>query len=108
MAWSVALRTKQVLNEAALEKLFTPYARDPRFPNTEVYYEYGWRIVTTARGTRLISHNGSDGTVFADLRIYPDEGVVLIAASNSKGKEAYRYEPWIRATLFGSDDATRN
>jgi hypothetical protein len=39
----------------------------------------------TRQGKKILEHNGSNGIFFADFRIYPEDNVVLILASNSCG-----------------------
>lgn len=74
--WHLALRTGRILNEESRKKLFTPVMED---------YGYGWNIVKTTRGTRLIHHGGSDSTLgmMATFRWFADEDTFVAILSNS-------------------------
>jgi CubicO group peptidase (beta-lactamase class C family) len=49
------------------------------------HYGYGWSIGKTRDGKKVWEHNGSNGIFFADLRVYPEDDIVLILATNSSG-----------------------
>jgi hypothetical protein len=60
--------------------MWTPHV--PQNPEGRSHYGYGWVVTRTSRGTGLVWHNGSNGIFYAELRRYPDEGVVMIISSN--------------------------
>lgn len=105
--WVTALQNGEVLSEASMKKLWTGYVVAATDVTPQPKYAYGWRILTTKRGTRLISHNGSNGITFASVRIFPDEKIITILASNTEGQEAWRYEqreqPNLWQILFGPE-----
>ena len=71
-----------MLSAEARRKYFTPHVAEGE--GTTSYYGYGWAILTTPRGTKLIAHNGGVNDVFgANFRRYVNEKVVLIILSNS-------------------------
>jgi CubicO group peptidase (beta-lactamase class C family) len=82
--WSVTLQGENVLSKAVKQKQFTPYAREGLLGGGS-HYGYGWSIGKTRRGKAVWEHNGSNGVFFADFRIYPEDGVVLILATNAAG-----------------------
>jgi CubicO group peptidase (beta-lactamase class C family) len=72
--WHRAL--PKVLTPASVTKLRTPVMSD---------YAYGWNVVRTTRGTRLIHHGGSDSNtgMLVTYRDYVDDGVFVVIATNS-------------------------
>jgi CubicO group peptidase (beta-lactamase class C family) len=77
-AWMRALESRSVLSDEALGKLWAPQVQQ----GAQSHYGYGWVITRTSRNTGLVWHNGSNGVYYAELRRYPDEGVLMIIASN--------------------------
>jgi CubicO group peptidase (beta-lactamase class C family) len=74
--WYLALRDGKILGPDSLKKLFAPVMND---------YAYGWNITRTSRGTKLISHGGSDSAqgMLATFRYFADEDVFFVVLSNS-------------------------
>jgi CubicO group peptidase (beta-lactamase class C family) len=74
--WYLALRSNRVLTPESAKKLFTVVKED---------YAYGWNVITTPRGTRLIEHGGSGSGVgmVATFRWFADEDAFLVVLSNS-------------------------
>ncbi len=81
--WSVALQGEDVLSLAAKEKQFTPHASEGFLSGT--HYGYGWSIGKTRTGKPTWEHNGSNDVFFADFRIYPEDRVIVILATNASG-----------------------
>lgn len=79
-AWVEAVHTNKVLSKASTDALFTPFV-DEGGGNS--HYGYGWVVMKTQRGTRLITHNGGNGVQFADVLWYADEGVTIVLMSNA-------------------------
>ena len=79
--WNRAMKGERILPEAWKKKMYTPYV--PEGPRTKSHYGYGWEIVPTIGGTRLITHNGGNGIFFDEVRNYIDEDLVVITASTS-------------------------
>ena len=73
--WHLALRNGTVLTPESRRRLFTPVMEG---------YAYGWNVVPTARGTRLIHHGGGGnaGSV-ATFRWFVDEDVFVTVLNNS-------------------------
>ena len=74
--WYLALRSNRVLTPESKKKLFNVVMAD---------YAYGFNVVRTARGTKLIHHggSGSDVGMVATFRWFVDEGVFVCVLSNS-------------------------
>jgi CubicO group peptidase (beta-lactamase class C family) len=98
--WHLALEGEAVLSKAAKEKLFTPHVPE----GGDSFYGYGWGISKTARGTKLIGHNGSNGIFYAEFRRYVDEGVVVYCATNVDELANGRVGSWIDRVLFGGGE----
>ena len=87
--WMLALTENRVFSEDLTEKLFTTHVAEKA--GGDRFYGYGWRVGTTSRGTRLVTHGGGDGfSIFANIRWYRDENVFIIFLSNTF--EAYSAE----------------
>lgn len=80
-AWIDALRTNKVLSKASTEAMFAPHVEEGEGVGS--FYGYGWALFRTARGTRLITHNGGNGVQFADVLWYPEESVRVVLMSNA-------------------------
>lgn len=90
--WYKALWNDTVLTAESREQLFTPHV--PENKEETWFYGYGWAMTTTERDTRFISHNGGNGIFFADFRMYPDDGILIIYTCNNVdnlGEEMERY-----------------
>ena len=74
--WYLALKGDKILSVDSKKKLFTPVLEN---------YGYGWNIVPTLRGTKLIHHGGSGSGVGmnATFRWFADEGIFVGILSNS-------------------------
>jgi CubicO group peptidase (beta-lactamase class C family) len=75
------MKGERILPEAWKKKMYTAYV--PEGPREQGHYGYGWEIVPTSGGTRLITHNGGNGLFFDEVRNYIDEDLVVITASTS-------------------------
>ncbi|GAA61625.1 hypothetical protein P20652_3514 [Pseudoalteromonas sp. BSi20652] len=76
--WYLALRSGKLLSEESWKILFTPYVKEGESSS----YGYGWAITTGEKGSRLITHNGSNGYSFADFKYYPNEDLLVFVATN--------------------------
>lgn len=76
--WYLALRSGKLLSEESWKVLFAPYVKEGESSS----YGYGWAITTGEKGSRLITHNGSNGYSFADFKYYPNEDLLVFVATN--------------------------
>jgi CubicO group peptidase (beta-lactamase class C family) len=94
--WHQAL--PKVLTAESRTKLWTPVKDD---------YAYGWNVVRTTRGTRLVHHGGSDTNtgMLVTYRDYVDDGVFFVVATNSMmpGLVADYVAADVEAILFGGN-----
>lgn len=75
--WHVALSGPSILSAAEVQKFQTGYVAS----GPDSRYAYGWGIRQTPIGL-LISHNGGNGTFFADFLRFIDRDTVIYIASN--------------------------
>jgi CubicO group peptidase (beta-lactamase class C family) len=78
MRWGRALLEGRVLSAASMDKLWSPYVDE----RGGTFYGYGWSIAKAPDGTKIVTHNGSNGIFFADLAIVPDEDLVVYLMTN--------------------------
>jgi CubicO group peptidase (beta-lactamase class C family) len=79
--WYQALSSNSILSKASITKLTTPYVLE--YEGETSYYAYGWAIFKTSRKTKLIAHDGSDGTFYYDFKWYPKEKLTILYATNA-------------------------
>jgi hypothetical protein len=61
--------------------MYTPHVSEG--PKSNAHYGYGWLVLETKRGTRLIVHNGGNDVFYDEFRNYIDEDVLVITASTN-------------------------
>ena len=77
--WDVAQGNRSVLADSSRKKYTTGYVNEG--PGGESQYAYGWAIMRTRRGTRLVTHNGGNRVYVAELLRFVDEGVTIFLTS---------------------------
>jgi hypothetical protein len=94
--WYLALRAGRVLSADSRRKLFTPVMEN---------YAYGWYVVPTIRGTRLIHHGGGGSGVGTVVTFdwFADEDALVVITNNSimSGFVADFIVADVEALLFG-------
>lgn len=89
--WQLSFGKGKILTKESEAQLFRPHV--PEDSAGASHYGYGWAIFKTPRQTRLIAHDGSNGTFFADFHRYVDENVTILfftSERNSTSKQAFR------------------
>jgi len=79
--WHVALENHSVLSARSKELLEKPHVAENEEETS--HYGYGWAIFKSKKGTKIVTHNGSNGIYFANFIRYIDDDVVVIVLSNS-------------------------
>jgi CubicO group peptidase (beta-lactamase class C family) len=85
--WYLALKSEKVLSKSSLKKYFTPWILEE--DGGDSYYGYGWVILKTRRGTKLVTHNGGNRIFSADVYHFIDDDVFIYIASNSNQMNAW-------------------
>ena len=98
-AWHKALLNDSVLSDESRELMFTPHQKEGT--DSDSHYGYGWVISTTERGTKLITHNGGNGVMFADVRRYLGDDIVIIYMTSTAPLITGQHERDVRRIVFG-------
>lgn len=70
----------RLLGAAAYRQLHTPGIAGGQ-------YAFGWGVLERDGRAALITHNGSNGAWFADIRVHPPTGVIYLMATNDGREE---------------------
>lgn len=79
--WHVSLNDNVVLTSKTREIQETAHVAEN--DKMTSYYGYGWAISKSDRGTKIVSHNGSNGLYFADFVRFIEDDVVVIYITNA-------------------------
>lgn len=77
--WDAAQNSRAVLTDSSRKKYTTGYVNEG--PAGLSQYAYGWAVMRTSRGTRLVTHNGGNGVFVAEFLRFVDEGVTIFLTS---------------------------
>ncbi len=77
--WDAALDNRSVLADSSRTKFMTGYVNEG--PEGRSQYAYGWAVMKTSRGTRLVTHNGGNGVYVAELLRFVDDRVTIFVTS---------------------------
>lgn len=79
--WHLALNDNRVLSSKTRELQETPHVAEN--DRATSHYGYGWAVLNSDRGSKVVTHNGSNGIYFADFIRFIDEEVVIIYLTNT-------------------------
>lgn len=96
--WYRVLQGTEILDQKSLDAIFTPHV--PENKEKTSFYGYGWAMMKTQRDTPLIAHNGGNGIFFADFRMYPDDGILIIYTCNDAANLTIEMERFIRTQVI--------
>jgi CubicO group peptidase (beta-lactamase class C family) len=96
--WHTTLLGDNVLSADAKQRMFARTVKEGPF--SKYWYNYGWSLHDTPRGTSVTEHNGGNGVFFADFVRYIDDKTVIIAASNRSQDAEGEYMEGIRKLVF--------
>lgn len=96
--WHIALDEGTVLSPEARRKFETGYIAEG--PKAKSKYAYGWAVMTTSWGTKMVGHNGGNGIFFCDFRRFVDEKTFYVIDSNQANHKAEKYEGGLMRILF--------
>ena len=77
--WDAAQSSRAVLSDSSRKKYVQPYVNEDASGASQ--YAYGWAVMRTSRGTRLVTHNGGNGVFVAEFLRFVDEGVTIFLTS---------------------------
>ena len=101
LRWNQALAGDAILSAAERAKMFRGYVSEG--PGADTSYGYGWSIGESAWGSRLIEHNGGNGTFYADFLRYPDDDLVVILSTNDSEVKGGRISHALGRLAHGDD-----
>lgn len=101
LRWHIALTGEAILSTAEKDKMYRRHVREGA--GAETFYGYGWSIGDSAWGSRLIEHNGGNGTFFADFLRYPDDDLVVIVSTNDSEVKGGRISHALARLAHGDD-----
>jgi len=96
--WHVALEQNRVLRRKTKQLMERAYV--PENDESSSFYGYGWAIGKTSKGTKIVTHNGSNGIYFADFIRLVEDDVVVIALSNVILNQASENVAWEIASMI--------
>jgi len=97
--WDAALNDRRVLTDSSRRKFMTGYVNEG--PAGRSQYAYGWAVMKTERGTRLVTHNGGNGVYVAEFLRFVDDSVTIFVASTVSEFTATSAVPLIARIVFG-------
>jgi CubicO group peptidase (beta-lactamase class C family) len=97
--WDAALNDARVLTDSSRRKFMTGYVNEG--PDGVSQYAYGWAVMKTSRGTRLVTHNGGNGVYVAEFLRFVDDGVTLFLTSTVSELTATQAVRTVSRIVFG-------
>jgi CubicO group peptidase (beta-lactamase class C family) len=97
--WDAALTDNRMLTDSSRRKFMTGYVNEG--PAGLSQYAYGWSIMKSQRGTRVIAHNGGNGVYVAELLRFVDDHVTLFVTSTVSEMTATSTLPVLSRIAFG-------
>lgn len=100
--WHLALKDNKVLRSKTREIQESPHEAENESATS--FYGYGWAISKTNRGTKIVTHNGSNGIYFADFIRFIEDDVIIIYLTNVFLGNESEYVAWeISKMIFDSN-----
>ena len=79
--WGQALLDNKVLTAESRDAMWTGHA-DESNGEGRSFYGYGWSVQQPMPDVKVITHNGGNGILFADMMIIPEKEVVAFVQTN--------------------------
>ncbi len=99
--WEKVATTGIVLTDSSRHKWMTGYVSEGGPGDSK--YAYGWAVHPSARGTRVVEHNGGNGIFVAEWKRFVDEGISIFVASSVAELKASPVVEEIEKAVFGGD-----
>lgn len=93
--WAAALLSGRIISDASVARLFACHVET----GPGECYGYGWNIEAES-ARRLIWHDGSNGSFWARLSIYPDDGLRFTILSNKSLQHGWIVDARLRQVLL--------
>ncbi|MBW7932114.1 MAG: beta-lactamase family protein [Gemmatimonadaceae bacterium] len=97
--WDAALNDARVLTDSSRRKFMTGYVYEG--PDSASQYAYGWAVMKTPRGTRLVTHNGGNGVYVAEFLRFVDDSVTIFLTSTVSELTATQALRVLQRIVFG-------
>lgn len=97
--WDAAQNDRRVLTDSSRRKFTTPWVNEDASGRSQ--YAYGWAVMKTPRGTRLVTHNGGNGVYVAEFLRFVDEGVTIFLTSTNAEMKASPMARTVEHIVFG-------
>jgi CubicO group peptidase (beta-lactamase class C family) len=97
--WDAVLNDARVFTDSSRRKFMTGYVNEG--PDGESQYAYGWAVMKTSRGTRLVTHNGGNGIYVAEFLRFVDDGVTIFLTSTVAELTATQALRVVERIVFG-------
>jgi CubicO group peptidase (beta-lactamase class C family) len=101
LRWHTALTGDAILSAAAKDKMYRRHVKEGAGADSS--YGYGWSIAESAWGSRVIEHNGGNGTFFADFLRYVDDDLVVVLSTNDSEVKGGRISHALARLAHGDD-----
>jgi CubicO group peptidase (beta-lactamase class C family) len=80
--WGQALLGDEVLSRESRDAMWSKHIDESNSGEGESFYGYGWVVLEPAPGVEVITHNGGNGILFADMTMIPSANVVAFVQTN--------------------------
>lgn len=80
--WGEALLKGAVLSEHSMDLYWGTHTDESNSGKGESYYGYGWVVIPTPDGHRIITHNGSNRILGAEMAILPESQTIIFVQTN--------------------------
>ncbi len=97
--WDDALGDNRMLSDSSRRKFMTGYVNEGPLGLSQ--YAYGWAVMKTSRGTRLVTHNGGNGIYVAELLRFVDDRVTIFVTSTVSSMKATPAVEVVSKIVFG-------
>jgi len=99
LRWDMALNDARMLTDSSRRKFMTGYVNEG--PAGRSQYAYGWSIMQSQRGTRVVAHNGGNGVYVAELLRFVDDRVTIFVTSTVSEMTATSTVQTLSKIVFG-------
>lgn len=97
--WDASLNDTRVFTDSSRRKFMTGYVNEG--PDGQSQYAYGWAVMKTSRGTRLVTHNGGNGVYAAEFLRFVDDSVTIFVTSTVSDLTATQALRVVSRIVFG-------